>query len=140
VTVGGKDGPTTEHYFQTQKFVGTLHEGEVRRAASPTAAARMGRSRARPLRADWERVKDEVMRVAVAAKVRQHPDVREALLSTGDEETVEVAPKNAYWGCGPHGKGPGADGPCGPGPVVDAMDQVDQVDAREGSQRVHAWP
>ena len=80
VTLGGRQWPTTEHYFQAQKFAGTPHEGEVRRAQRPMLAARLGRSRARPLRKDWETVKDDLMRAAVEAKA-------------------------SYWGCGPDGKG-----------------------------------
>jgi N-glycosidase YbiA len=105
VTLAGKTWPTTEHYFQAQKFAGTPHEEEVRAAKSPMVAARMGRSRARPLRHDWETVKDAVMRVAVEAKVRQHATVRDALLSTGDEGLVEASTKDEYWGCGADGKG-----------------------------------
>ena len=35
----GYTWPTSEHYFQAQKFAGTAHVGEVRRAPSPSAAA-----------------------------------------------------------------------------------------------------
>ncbi len=49
VRLKGKVWPTSEHYFQAQKFAGTPHEEEVRQAKSPTIAARMGRSRKRPL-------------------------------------------------------------------------------------------
>ena len=40
-------------------------------------AAKMGRDRSRPLRKDWEQVKDELMRTAVAAKFL--PQIGEAL-------------------------------------------------------------
>ena len=50
VRLKGKLWPTAEHYFQAQKFAGTDHEEEVRRVKSPMIAARLGRSRARPLR------------------------------------------------------------------------------------------
>jgi|GEM_PF-7049164 len=51
-------------------------------ARSPMNAARLGRSRERPLRCDWESVKDDVMRRAV--------------LKTTDEHD---------WGCGSTGTG-----------------------------------
>ncbi|MFF1648788.1 NADAR domain-containing protein [Streptomyces sp. NPDC058240] len=41
------------------------------------------------MRRDGERVKDEVLRRAVAAKFRTHTDIRDVLLATGDEEIVE---------------------------------------------------
>ncbi len=97
--------PTSEHYFQAQKFAGTPHVEEVRRAPSPKQAAMRGRSRARPLRADWEQVKDEVMRRGVLRKFETHADLRATLLGTGDEEIVENAPGDYYWGCGSDGSG-----------------------------------
>src|SRR5262245_18609741 len=74
VLLKGIRWPTTEHYFQAQKFAGTPREEEIRLARSPMIAARMGRSRAHKLRPDWEKVKDAVMREAVLAKFTQHDD------------------------------------------------------------------
>lgn len=97
--------PTSEHYFQAQKFVGTPHVDAVRLAKSPKEAAAIGRERSRPLRPDWEQVKDEVMRRAVLRKFESHADIRTILLSTGDELIVENAPADYYWGCGADGSG-----------------------------------
>ena len=101
----GQRWPTSEHYFQAQKFAGTPHEEEVRRAPRAAKAAEMGRERGRPLRRDWERVKDDVMRRAVLRKFETHDDIRALLLSTGDEEIVENAPRDYYWGRGADGSG-----------------------------------
>src|SRR5205823_5306990 len=68
IRLKGKVWPTSEHYFQAQKFAGTEHEAEVRRADSPMKAAELGRSRKKPLRRDWESVKDSIMLDAVRAK------------------------------------------------------------------------
>ena len=76
VRLKGKTWPTSEHYFQAQKFAGTTDEEEVRLAKSPMIAARMGRSRKRPLRKDWESVKDRIMHEAVLAKFMQYADLR----------------------------------------------------------------
>ena len=92
--------PTSEHYFQAQKYAGTEHEEQVRLAKSPKQAAEMGRDRSRPLRADWEQVKDDVMREAVLQKFLTHSDIQQMLLSTGDEELVEATTNDYYWGCG----------------------------------------
>jgi hypothetical protein len=35
--------PTSEHYFQAQKFTGTPHADQIREAKTPKDAARMGR-------------------------------------------------------------------------------------------------
>lgn len=104
-TLEGKRWPTSEHYFQAQKFAGTEHEGAVRRARTPKEAATMGRDRSRPLRRDWERVKAEIMRRAVRAKFAAHAELQVLLLSTGDAELVEAAPRDDYWGAGADGSG-----------------------------------
>lgn len=52
IEIDGKAWPTSEHYFQAMKFVGTPHEEEIRNEESPMKVARMGRDRKRPLRAD----------------------------------------------------------------------------------------
>jgi ribA/ribD-fused uncharacterized protein len=97
--------PTSEHYFQAQKFPETPHCEQIRQARTPKDAAKMGRDRSRPLRKDWEQVKDDIMRKAVLRKFETHAEIREILLATGDEEIVENAPGDYYWGCGKDGSG-----------------------------------
>lgn len=104
-TLDGQRWATSEHYFQAQKFAGTPHADAVRAARTPKEAATMGRDRGRPLRRDWEAVKDDVMRRAVRAKFLAHPELQELLLGTGDALLVEAAPKDWYWGCGADGTG-----------------------------------
>ncbi len=101
----GKYWPTVEHYFQAQKFEGTGHEERIRAARTPKEAKRLGQTRKIRLRNDWESIKDDVMRKAVLKKFETHKDIRQFLLSTGDEELVENAPGDAYWGCGADGTG-----------------------------------
>ncbi len=101
----GKWWPTSEHYFQAQKFAGTPYEEKIRLIKSPKDAATMGRDRRLPLRQDWELVKDEVMRKAVLQKFKSHHDIRAILLSTGNREIVENSPVDYYWGCGADGSG-----------------------------------
>jgi len=105
VHLAGKRWPTSEHYFQAQKFAGTEHEEAIRRAKSPMMAARMGRSRKRPLRSDWEQVKDGIMLEAVRAKFTQHEELRALLLSTGKARLVEHTARDCYWGDGGDGSG-----------------------------------
>ena len=101
----GRTWPTSEHYFQAQKFAGTPREEVIRRSRSPSIAARMGRSRKYRMRPDWEQVKDAVMREAVLAKFTQHPDLRAVLLGTGEAVLVEHTERDAYWGDGGDGSG-----------------------------------
>ena len=103
--IDGMPWQTIEHYFQAMKFVGTLHEEAVRLAKSPMEAKTMGNDRTRPLRSDWEAVKDDLMRRAVRAKFIQQPEICAVLLGTGNEEIIEAADNDAYWGWGPDRKG-----------------------------------
>lgn len=103
--LNGKYWGTSEHFFQAQKFVGSEHEEEIRLAKTPMVAAKIGRERMRPLRKNWEEVKDEIMRIAVLQKFKSHEDIRDILLSTGEEEIVENTSNDYYWGCGKDGTG-----------------------------------
>src|ERR1700680_2323340 len=95
--------PTSEHYFQAQKFAGAAHEEAIRLTKSPMNAARMGRDRNQPLRAAWEGVKGDVMREAVRTKFAQHPELRAILLATGEAPIVEHTENDFYWGDGGDG-------------------------------------
>lgn len=105
VWLKGKSWPTSEHYFQAQKFAGTTHEEDIRKAKTPGLAAQMGRDRKRPLRQDWEAVKDGIMHEVVLAKFSQHADLKEVLLATGDAKLVEHTFNDSYWGDGGDGSG-----------------------------------
>ncbi len=105
VWLKGKSWPTSEHYFQAQKFAGTTHEEDIRKAKTPGLAAQMGRDRKRPLRRDWEAVKDGIMHEVVLAKFSQHADLKEVLLATGDAKLVEHTFNDSYWGDGGDGSG-----------------------------------
>ena len=105
VEIDGRIWPTAEPYFQAQKFLDADIQASVAALDSPMEAARAGRDRSLPLRADWEHVKDEIMRTAVWAKVRQHGDVRELLISTGSAVIVERTSNDSYWGDGGDGSG-----------------------------------
>ena len=101
----GKVWKTSEHYFQSQKFSGTEYEEEIRLLDSPMKVAQIGRNRELPLRKDWEQAKDDVMRRAVYAKFSQNKEIRDVLISTGQEVLVEKTSNDYYWGCGTDGNG-----------------------------------
>lgn len=105
VRLGGKVWPTTEHYFQAQKFQDDAQREAIREAKSPMIAARMGRDRKKKLRRDWESAKVGVMTEAVRAKFTQHEELRALLLGTGDARLVEHTENDDYWGDGGDGSG-----------------------------------
>lgn len=104
-TLDGERWPTSEHYFQAQKFADAAYRQKIRKAHSPMQAAKLGRDRKQKLRRDWESVKVGIMRAAVLAKFTQHDELRELLLSTGDAKLVEHTENDDYWGDGGDGSG-----------------------------------
>ncbi|BCL36114.1 NADAR family protein [Nostoc sp. MS1] len=94
---------TVEHYYQAQKFVGSVDAviiPMIRACETPEEAAALGRCSSRKLRPDWDLVKTTVMREAVLKKFLTHADIRETLLSTGNEVLVENSHCDYFWGCG----------------------------------------
>ncbi|MEM9771678.1 MAG: NADAR family protein [Cyanobacteria bacterium P01_D01_bin.73] len=108
VYLQGYSWPTSEHFYQAQKFVNSDDEALVsiiRQASTPTEAAAIGRDPQNHVREDWEQVKQRVMREAVMDKFQRHRPIREVLLETGDERLIEDSPVDYYWGCGAKGDG-----------------------------------
>lgn len=105
ITIKNKVWPTSEHYFQAMKFEGTPYEEELRKTASPGLVAKMGRDRSKPLRKDWEDIKDDVMMEALVAKFTQHADLKQKLLNTKDAVLVEHTYNDRYWADGGDGTG-----------------------------------
>ncbi|MDJ1479419.1 NADAR family protein [Cytophagaceae bacterium YF14B1] len=105
IKLKGKMWPTSEHYFQAQKFVDTPYEETIRKAISPMKAAELGRSRKLKLRRDWDSVKDNIMYEAIKAKFTQHTELAELLLKTGDVRIIEHTENDSYWGDGGDGSG-----------------------------------
>eukprot|EP00731_Ephydatia_muelleri_P002188 Em0001g2188a len=107
IKIDGKTWPTTEHYFQAQKFVGTPYEEVVRTANSAREAFSLSRQpqASQWLRKDWEQVKVGVMYKALVAKFSQHSKLRATLLGTEDRELVEHTKNDGFWGDGGDGSG-----------------------------------
>lgn len=106
----GSDGKwrnNSEAGFQAQKFAKTNPEryDQILSLKSPGAAASAGRSREFVIDPDWDRKRDDFMREELYHKFSENDDIREVLLSTGDEELIEDSPVDYYWGIGKTGKG-----------------------------------
>lgn len=102
VTYKGFTFQNNESAFQSAKLIDFSKVGETKLwydgkeysflDAPPNVAKMIGRRV--PLRPDWEEVKYDVMYEIVKAKFIQNPDLKEKLLSTGDEYLVE----GNHWG------------------------------------------
>jgi len=103
--IDGVEWPTTEHYYQAQKFEEEATREMIRALNHADKAARRGRRCQDKRRENWEEMKIAVMRKALEAKVDQHPEIRAILLSTGNLEIVEHTDKDSYWADGGDGSG-----------------------------------
>jgi ribA/ribD-fused uncharacterized protein len=105
IELDGERWPTSEHYYQAQKFTDPELQARIRAAPKPIAAKKIAETHRNKMRADWDSVKDDVMYRVVRCKFETHAELRELLRATGDEEIVESAPTDYYWGVGSDGTG-----------------------------------
>jgi ribA/ribD-fused uncharacterized protein len=105
IDIDGRTWPTTEHFFQAQKFTDKNYQEAIRQEPKAIKAATMGRSRKVPIRVDWETVKEGVMEKALLAKFSQHADLKAQLLGTSQANLVEHTANDSYWGDGGDGSG-----------------------------------
>ena len=94
--------PTSEHYFQAQKLIGTQHFHQILTNPSPRYAFEYARQEhVKPwIRKDWQEIKNNVMYKALYHKFTQYSTLATMLLQTGDKELIEDSPYDSYWGCG----------------------------------------
>ena len=108
VVVGGKEYETSEHYFQAAKFFVTDPEWaeEVRKAKGPAKSKKLGNSREHKIADDWNELWSmKYMREVLVEKAKQHEEVKEQLMNTGNSYIVERADWDAVWGDGPNRDG-----------------------------------
>jgi ribA/ribD-fused uncharacterized protein len=107
ITIDDVEWPTTEHYFQAQKFIATdpKYAEKIRTTETPGAAKQLGRSTYVPLREDWDEVKEAVMYKCCKAKFTQNEKLKKKLIDTGIAELQENAKNDYTWGIGADGSG-----------------------------------
>lgn len=117
--------PSSEHYYQSQKYIGE-YANIIRTASTPNKARYLAQKVIRngypaswyhspqnrtllndlitqnteTIRGDWDDVKDNIMRKACWAKFSQHSRLKEILLDTDIAEIIENSPRDDYWGIG----------------------------------------
>lgn len=105
IKVDGDVWPTTEHFFQAQKFADPSRQAAIRAAPTPGIAKQLAWADDTGLRRDWDEVRDEVMLTALRAKFTQHSLLRDQLVATGDALLVEHTHLDRYWADGGDGSG-----------------------------------
>lgn len=86
VTYLGNTYRNSEAAFQSMKLYSPNERSQFT-DLNPSEAKRLGRSV--KLRSDWNNVREKHMRGIIKAKFEQNADLRDNLLSTGDEELIE---------------------------------------------------
>ena len=76
---------------------------DVLEAPTPLRAKQLGKRKSNIV--NWDELKFDVMLWVIQLKVSQNPEVLDVLVSTGDRNLVEDAPRDYVWGCGRSGTG-----------------------------------
>ncbi|EIW84412.1 DUF1768-domain-containing protein [Coniophora puteana RWD-64-598 SS2] len=103
VEYNGKRFPTSEHLFQSFKFIDAHPEiAEYIRTCGdrPMAAFDEAHRYQSWVRPDWRQVNIVKMEEALRLKFTQHKRLRQLLLDTGDDELIEDSPRDYFWGVG----------------------------------------
>ncbi len=101
IEIDGKTWPANEHYYQAMKYPSDPdYQEKIRTTKKPQDAKRLGGARNKPLRKDWDLVKEDVMLKALRAKFSQNLSLNELLLSTGERSLHEHTKNDLYWGDG----------------------------------------
>jgi N-glycosidase YbiA len=121
IELDGESWATVEHYYQAQKSSDPAYRAEIRNTASPARAKQLAAAPDAPRRIskrswfrktgtaprpDWNEVRLNIMRRAIAAKFTQHSDLARGLLATDTAALVEDSRQDAFWGTGADGRGP----------------------------------
>jgi len=97
--------PSSEHYYQAQKFNDPQLQDSIRQASTPDKAFSLSREYAQFVKSDWMAVRDSVMRDVVMKKFSQNPFYAYQLVATGEQVLTEHSHKDTYWGDGGDGSG-----------------------------------
>jgi ribA/ribD-fused uncharacterized protein len=98
IWVDGELYQTSEHYYQSHKFLDEEIFSKIKSAPSAYLAAKWARELKDQYRTDWEEAKDSIMEKAVYAKFSDYSVLKELLLSTGEAKIYEHTQNDCYWG------------------------------------------
>jgi ribA/ribD-fused uncharacterized protein len=119
IIIDGVTYPTSEHYYQSEKFIRNPQTRQmIIDAKLPGEAFKLARIHQDEVIPEWhcllpkksqkgvmKHYKDKIMMKALKAKFTQHPDLRKILLKTGSRPLVEHTYRDNYWADGGDGSG-----------------------------------
>ena len=91
---------TVEHYYQACKFTGLPYAQTIIDANDGEQANQLGNKWLKRKVSDWKLHRQVFMTRGMYRRVKEYPDVKQALLDTGDALLVEKSQYDYYWGIG----------------------------------------
>lgn len=105
ITYHGTTYKTVEHAYHAQRYTDAKIVQDIVDSETPEEAWEVSQRYKSQQIPDFNERKLAVMEELFRAKLDQHPDVRRALIESGDLTIVKHEPKDAWWGDGPDGSG-----------------------------------
>jgi len=102
LVIDGVEYPTSEHYFQTMKFIKTDpdYAEVVRLSPNPHECKKLSNDRSHPIDPKWNENRIGVMKEVLYYKALQNPEFAQDLIDTGDRQIIEASPWDRFWGEG----------------------------------------
>ncbi len=106
IELDGEIWKSVEHYYQFKKFEKTdsQYAEKIRNASTPKEAKILSLQN-NNYPSDWNNIKVGLLSNAVRKKFESYSELKDLLLSTGDEKLIEVNPDDYFWGEGKDGSG-----------------------------------
>ncbi len=97
--------PTSEHAYHCQRFKDPKIVKSILKSKSPYLAKLIVQANKDKQLSDWNSIKRAIMKDILREKLKQHKEIREVLLKTGQKEIVENSREDYFWGVGKDGTG-----------------------------------
>ena len=91
---------TVEHYYQAMRFTNSNYQEKIRQAKTVETAIKLGKTIFKKKRPDWKKIETTIMTRALYTQCQIYPEMREALVNTGEQRLVENSQFDYFWGCG----------------------------------------
>ena len=106
IELDGETWSSSEHYYQFKKFEKTDPQcaQKIKYFSTPKEAKILSLKNNNYL-ANWDDIKVDILKKAVRKKFESYDNLRNLLISTGNEELIEANPDDYFWGEGKDGSG-----------------------------------
>lgn len=105
IIVNGEEYKTVDHAYHAAKFDDPKIKLKIIGANSPLMAKKVANDFSHLQKQLTQKDKVQIMRNLNSIKAKQHKEVSDALIKSGDAEIIEDNPFDSFWGTGPDGNG-----------------------------------